>query len=242
MPVAQLNPFDRYAIVGKTGSGKTMLAMVLAGTFARALPAWEVWWIDTKNDPDDIKKLREWGFRNAASDPDRKTSNMRNAIYFILKPQHAGDGKELGVVEQAQEVISMAYEQGQVIIVVDEYVQVVPSVRDAGAALLNVFQRGRGRKVGLIGLTQEPVYVPRQLLSQASHQVLFSVTHGYDIDYLRKMEKAYQVPNKMGDPHGFWWKWVDGNGEVVYYPNQSVWYENLRIATPRQQMQLESQG
>lgn len=46
MPVAQLRPQDRYALVGKTRSGKTALAMVLAGTFARTLAApWEVWWI-----------------------------------------------------------------------------------------------------------------------------------------------------------------------------------------------------
>ena len=233
MAVAQLRPNERYAFVGKTRSGKTKLAMVLAGTFARALaPPWEVWWIDTKNDEKDIKSLREWGFRNAASVEDQRTSRITNAKYFYVVTND--ERFDPATVEQVQEICRVAYQRRNVIVVIDEYVQAVPSQRNAGAALLNIFQRGGGRDVGLIGLTQEPCFVPRQLISQATHTIMLSLTYSYDIEYMKKIDKLYKSPLANGDPHGFWWRWNDGGGEMDYFPNQSVWYnETLRVLMPR---------
>jgi len=230
--VSNLAPNERYAIVGKTRSGKTRLAMVIAGTFAQALKApWEVWWIDTKNDPNDLKALRAWGFRNAVSAEDKKgTGGLPNAYYFKVVEQ---EGVQDSVIDQVQQIIDDAYKRHNVLLVIDEYAHVTPTTVNAGRALLNVFQRGGGVNVGIIGLTQEPVYVPRQLLSQATHLVLFSVTFQADIDYLRKMYKAYVPPLEAGYPHGFYWRWIDGAGAWDFYPDQMQWYENLNVALPR---------
>lgn len=242
MPVALLRPQDRYCLIGKTRSGKTALAMVLAGTFARILaPPWEVWWIDTKNDPDDLAALRQWGFTNASSEEDRQNSNLKNALYFIIHSQDTDSGR-VSVVEQAQSIFRAAYNRKHVLLVVDEYVQVCPSTVNAGAALLDVFQRGGGRNVGLIGLTQEPVYVPRQLKSQATHLVLLSLTYDHDIEHVKKMVKTYENPQEvLGDPYGFWWKWADGGGEIVYYPNQKVWYDTVQTAFRREDWEARTQ-
>lgn len=233
MPIANYQPNERYAVVGKTRSGKTAFAMVLAGTFARALPPpWQVWWIDTKNDPDDLIALRKWGFRNAVSDEDRSTSLITNALYWYIDSEDK-DRHDVDTVVAAQEIMSRAYKRRNVLLIVDEYTSVVPSSTNPGKALRDVFSRGGGRGVGIIGLTQEPVYVPRQLLSQATHQALFTLTHQNDIDKIKKMEPGYVPPIKLGHPHGFWWKWIDGNGELVLYPNQKIWYDQLRVAMPR---------
>lgn len=238
MAIAQLNPNDRYAFVGKTGSGKSQLAMVLAGTFARVLPPpWEVWWVDTKNDPDDIKTLRRWGFRNAADIQDQQTSLISGAKYFYVVSND--ERFDPATVEQVQEICRQAYNRKTVIVVIDEYVQAVPSQRYAGEPLLNIFQRGRGRKVGLIGMTQEPKFVPRQLISQATHTVMMNVSYGYDIDYLKKIDKLYEPPIKLGDKYGFFWRWNDGGAEMDYYPNQRVWYDQLKVAMNRMQQQQE---
>lgn len=233
MAVAQLLPNDRYALLGKTGSGKTALGMVLAGTFARALPwPWEVWWVDTKNDPKDLAALRKWGFRNAASEQDRGTYGAQpNALYFRIASTD-GHGKDLSTVDQAQTLFAEAYKRRKVLVVVDEYTQVVPSSRSAGKPLLDIFTRGRGVDVGLIGHTQEPVYVPRQLISQASHQIFLTLTHAYDVKYVKGLEPVYEPPARLGDKYGFFWKHVDGTGEVTYYPNQRVWYDNLQVRLP----------
>lgn len=232
MAVALLKPNDRYAFVGKTRSGKTAQAMVLAGSFARALPPpWEVWWVDTKLDPDDLKALRKWGFRNASSVRDRTESGgLVNALYFRVEPK---SDSEDSVVEQAQEIFQAAYRRKHVLVVVDEYVHVCYSARSAGASLLDIFQRGGGRQVGLIGLTQEPVYVPRQLISQATHVCLFSLTYQNDIKYVRNICPIYTPPISVGDPYGFYWSWVDGHADWDYYKDQRTWYDQLEIAKPR---------
>ena len=225
-----IEPQDRIAIVGKTGSGKTTFAMLLAALWARSLPApWQVWWLDTKGDKKDIAALRAWGFRNALDPKDLATTKIPHARYWAIRAAKNAPS----IWQQAQVVMRLAYETGKVIVVVDEYTQVVPSNRSTGGALRDIFTRGRGLDVGIIGLTQEPVYVPRLLLSQATHQVLFTVTYQYDVDYLRKMDRGYREPIKLGDKHGFWWKWVDGHGELVYYRNQQAWYESFYIGLPK---------
>src|SRR5271163_229282 len=110
--------------------------MVLAGTFARTLPSpWQVWWFDTKNDPDDIRDLRKWGFRNASSREDRRPEQggLSNAIYYrITDKSVTGDGPD--TVDQVQALCSAAYDRGHVIVVIDEYTQACPSSRSAGKA------------------------------------------------------------------------------------------------------------
>lgn len=232
MAAPVLSPQDRYALVGKTGSGKTQLAIVLAGTFARSLsPPWEVWWIDTKNVDEDIKTLRSWGFRNAASAEDQATSRITAAKYFYVT---AGDERfNPATVEQVQAILKAAYDRRNVVVVVDEYTQAVPGQRNPGAALRDVFARGRGRGVGVIGCTQEPVYVPRQLISQASHTVMLNVSYAYDIKYLKGIDPVYIPPIKHGDRYGFYWRWNDGGGDMDYFPNQRVWYDQLMVAMNR---------
>jgi hypothetical protein len=231
MAIANLSPNERYGFVGKTRSGKTQQAIVLASYFAQVLHTpWEVWWLDTKNDPKDIRQLRRWGFCNGANEKDRQRPGaMRNALYFKIDESNG-----YGVVPQAQAKIQEAYERGHIILVVDEYTQVVPSDRSPGYGLKNVFARGGGKNVGLIGLTQEPVYVPRMLLSQASHLALFTVTYQADIKYLRNLCKDYVPPADQGNPYGFYWSHTDGSGKWAYYTSQKEWADGLQFALPRE--------
>lgn len=230
-----LKPNDRFAVVGKTGSGKSQFAMVLAGTFAATLPApWEVWWMDTKGDSGDIAALRKWGFRNGASKKDQEPEGggQRGALYWKVESTDR-HGNHLDTRDQVQHLLRVAYERGHVVIVIDEYTQVVISSQNPGSALLDVFTRGRGKDVGLIGLTQEPVYVPRQLLSQASHMVLFSLSFPNDVKKIKEIYPEYRSPMTLGDPYGFYWGWLDGPVvEWRYYRNQQAWYQSLGIAQP----------
>jgi hypothetical protein len=222
-------------MIAKTRAGKSMFAMVLAGTMAMSLMGtdWEVWVLDTKGDPADLVGWRKWGFRNYVSKRDQETSLVDNAFYFRIDTKDS-NGNDISVSDQCQRIINAAYIRGHVIICIDEYVSVIQSSRNPGKPLLDVFQRGGGRQVGLIGLTQEPVYVPRQLLSQATHIFLFTLTHTYDIEWAGKICPGYIPPGDQGYPHGFYYKWIDGPTNTwKFYRHQQDWYKEVTVTLPK---------
>lgn len=231
---------QRYALVGKTRSGKTRFAMVLAGMFAQYLYyPWQIWWIDTKGDLADLVALRQFGFRNGASNRDMNSVGARpGALYFHIEPASYDDAQS--VITQAQIIFAASMQRARsermdynnVLVIVDEYVAVVPSTRSPGAALKDIFQRGGGMKTGIIGCTQEPVYVPRQLISQATHVFLFNLTLDYDLERIRKMFPWYIPPLQRGDEFGFWHVDVDHEMEPQYYRNQFEWFESVKIDVP----------
>jgi hypothetical protein len=230
MAIANLAPNDRYAFIGKTGSGKTQEAIVLSSYFAQTLHSpWEVWWMDTKGVKEDQTKLRAWGYCNGSDPKDQqRAGGLRNALYFIINNQNGYD-----VVDQVQAKCQEAYERGKVIVVIDEYTECVPSIRTIGYGLDSICSRGRGKDVGLIGLTQEPVNIPRKLISQASHIALFTVLFPRDVEYVKQFNKDYVPPQNRGDKHGFYWSHVEGTGTWAYYENQAKWFAGLRIAQPK---------
>jgi hypothetical protein len=207
-----LSPAMRYAVVGKTGSGKTVASVALASLLVPPDdPHWQVWWLDSKNDKRDGDMLRRWGYGRRDC-PARRIIRLR------------GD-----VVGQAQYACYDALENRRnVLIVADEYKHIVESNRRAGYGIEGVHVRGRGLNVGIIGQTQEPVDIPRQLLSQAAHVFLFDISYPRDVKYLRDLFSDYQRPP---DPHGFFHAYVDGDAEWRYYPHINAWHDMVRRAT-----------
>ncbi len=215
--VVTMNPNDRFALVGKSGSGKTSHGVVLA---ARLVPpdiqhanGWECWWVDSKNDPKDIDRLHRWGFQDGY-----KAKSPRKLIVVPFEK-----GKPQDTVERVNDICYKALDTHGVVVVIDEYRHVVPTTRTASPGLLHIHQRGRGLDVGLIGMTQEPCEIPRQLISQANHIMLFNVTYPHDIKYCRTINPGYRPPSTQGHKYGFYHGWVDGDGIFDYYPHQQAW-------------------
>lgn len=211
---------QRYAGVGKTRSGKTTAAIILASilipwnNFKSKPDDLEIWWTDTKHDPRDLEMLYRWGFRD---DPKTKSN------YKLFHIEREGKRRQW---EVAQDLFNRAYNNCGILVVVDEYRQVVPNTVSAGDDLLDVFTRGGGLGVGIIGLTQEPVYVPRQLLSQATHQMFFDLSYPNDIKRVREFYEPYKRPLIGGDKHGFYHVTVDYDGYGVYYKHIKQWVES----------------
>lgn len=207
-----MSPSQRYALVGKTGAGKTTLAVALASLL---LPwghdsAWETWWGDSKGQREDLDRLRRWGYTEGA-----KGHVERRLIRF----RSDADGSQS---EHAQQVALAAAAQENVLLVIDEYTSVVESERRAGRGLLHAFTRGRGLDLGVIGMTQEPVFVPRQLLSQAAHIFLLNLSFARDVDWARKVLPDYIPPLERGDAHGFYHVATDLDGRADYYPHAAA--------------------
>ncbi len=229
MPV-ELAPNERYAFVAKSRSGKTTLATLLA---VRIIPrdpneakGWENWWVDTKGDPRDHQRLYSWGYHDWKNGPWPRR--------LIKVPFEENNSKI--TVDSVNEICYKALKRGGVLLTIDEYRHVCPSRRTLSPGLLHVFQRGGGLDVGVIGQTQEPVDVPRQLISQASHIILGNLTYPYDIDFAKSIYPYYRPPmhqgcafprctetKSHGDKYGFYWGWVDGDGVWRYHPHQKHW-------------------
>ncbi len=219
MATISLTTSDRFALVGKTRSGKTVATIVLVTLLLpwvyppREKLPFEIWWIDTKGDKKDYRRLLKWGFREASRAPKGWPRKL-----FRVRPTDLND--ELSVAKQVQAIAWAASRRGNVILVIDEYVSCVLSSRSMGAGLKNVSQRGGGLHVGLIGGTQEPVGVPRQLLSQATHEFLFNVTFNRDIEWCQDECPIYG--DGPPDKHGFFYRWLDGDKYIstwMYFPD-----------------------
>lgn len=213
-PSISLSSFDRYCIVGKTRSGKTFATVLLVALLlpwrypppeAQRRRPWQVWWVDTKGDPKDLRRLKEWGFRDAATAP-------RDWPRLIFRVRPVDEADELSVAKQVQRLCFRATRRGRVLVVLDEYVSCVMNDRSSGPGIKEVAQRGGGLKVGLIGGTQEPKGVPRPLKTMATHTFLFNVTYNYDIEWCNEM--CPQYGDGPPDKHGFWYRWLDGPKDV----------------------------
>ena len=223
---ATLSRADRFALIGKTGSGKTYFAVALLWHLMQgASPGWKAVIVDSKGDTQDRARFERWGFMPTALRDLGRTKER-----LVTVPLRQGPSEKETVYQRAQALFRWAYARRRVILLVDEYTQVVRSRTDPGPGLREVFARGRGRGVGLIGCTQEPVYVPRMLLSQASHELIFRLTFGNDIRAVRGMYPDYEVPPNL---YGFYYRWVDGpSTEWAYYPNGGNFLAELQVPKP----------
>lgn len=179
-------------------------------------PTWQVWWLDSNQKPDDIAMLEQWGFGNTKA---RK----------LLKLNSDNGPVEL----QAQEICRQALKRRNVLVVIDEYKHLSISARRAGVGIEGVHLRGRGLNVGMLGLTQEPVDIPRQLLSQANHLFLFDVHYPADIKYVRTLYEDYERPPAITTADGverrtgFYHCFIDGDADWRFYPHVKAWRDKV---------------
>jgi hypothetical protein len=224
------SPGDRYAVLGMSGTGKTVFVVTLSALLVPAYADesdWQCWWLDTKDDPADIAMLHEWGFR----EPSQRTSGRASSrlIYYLR-------GSREDVYEQAQGLSDQAMARRGILLVYDEYNHVTKSRQDAGPAVEDVHKRGRGLDVGMCGGVQEPVLVPRFLFSQAIHRALFGLEHLPDIKIARelcpKYAKGWPDIRDITTPHthGFWLRSGPQGGDDNswhYWPHVAAWHNSV---------------
>lgn len=209
----EFSPSDRIAIVGKTGSGKTWHSVALASLLVPIdSKSWECWWLDSKLDPRDGQMLKDWSF--GAKKSARK--------HIKLDPKNGEPAA------QAQALCEAAMKRRNVLLVADEYAHIVLNTRSAGPGIKGVHLRGRGLNVGILGQTQQPVTIPRELLSQATHIFLFDLTYPRDLKMARELYDGYQRPP---DRHGFYHAHIDGDAKWRYYPHSKAWHDSITGAT-----------
>lgn len=250
-------PNDRISFVGKSGSGKTTAAVCVACALVPHQSqsgdnGWQIWWVDSCQKVDDIKTLKQWGFERGFNTRRGRRSNRR--LLTIVEPDE-DDPKDATppLWKQCDDICRRALKRGRVLLCIDEYSHVKRSTMRTGPQLGNVHKRGRGLGVGLLGLTQEPVEIPRQLLSQAVHLHLHDVSYPADIKYCKTLYAGYghnadpARPDRPPDPHGFYSAHIDGAALWTYYRSIGQWQaeatgDHSPVSTESRNLQPQTGG
>ncbi len=200
---------ERASIVGKTGSGKTVLARYMLRGIRRLVV------LDPK------PALGKWGLEEWNSDTRKRLAEGEDVRVRVVLEAGA-DPRRFW-----EDVLREVYQAAYLTLYIDEGYGVV-SGSQPGEWLQAVWTRGREFEITAIAATQRPRRIPLILLSEAEHFFVFRLLLEADREYMADIIGP-DVAERMPDEHGFYY--FHANQErPVYIP--SVPPEFVRMGPP----------
>lgn len=186
--LAPIAPGDRVAIIGRSGTGKSVLLRAIMSRYSTAILL----------DPKRTADFGGWAHVEGAHALARDWP--RHVARAIARPALLEDERAW-----ADDVCRHVYRVTRCAAGLDELPAGVSESRPL--VWLDVLLK-RGRELGITTLvaTQRPRRVPLDVIAQAQHVFAFDVNAPADVAYLRDTLGAYDHPR---DPHGFWY-WRPG--------------------------------
>jgi len=148
-----IQPNERVAVLGMTGSGKTFLAQQYARGYKNVMV------LDTKG-------TFKWD-----KVPVIRTLNelmKQGEGKFIYRPIDSEMNEDF-----YDAFFEFCYKRRHTVVMVDELAQVMPSASNILPNWQNIMQRGRELNVGIINCTQRPRGVPKMMMSESEHTFCF---------------------------------------------------------------------
>lgn len=171
--------FERVFICGRTGSGKTLLAM----NFLETVPRLVV--VDLKG------TLRgKHGLREPSPEALRSIANLRPVRVRVSD------------IETALEYGEAVYSSGHCIYFVDETFALIPPGSRPPDIITALWTRGRELNIGGWAATQRPTWVPLTLISEADWFFCFRLLLEEDRERMSKF-MGKEVIKQPKDKHGF---------------------------------------
>lgn len=184
---SNIRPHERITVIGKTGSGKSVLFDNLLDYFSKKTL---VILIDTK---DEYKHISEFQMENLKAD---------KGLFKIVELDYKG--QKIDDYYIIVEFFSLAlFERGKTenrssMLAIEELGNVVKKhgrLYDVSPSFARLLQQGRAHDVGFLGTTQRPQEIHTTILSQSNHIICFDLTSKHDLDAV----KAYFEPEWIYD-------------------------------------------
>jgi ABC-type oligopeptide transport system ATPase subunit len=147
---------SRVVIVGKTGSGKTTLAVRLLDLYGR------VFVLDSKGE----LKIKNYVVLNTL---DKVQKTQYNQVIY------SPNARELLDKQTIDDFFGYVYSQQNCCIYIDELLSITQHQFDIGYYLKAILTRGRSRNIACIMSTQSPMRLPHYVLSQAEYYYVFQL-------------------------------------------------------------------
>lgn len=185
---ATINPGDRVAIIGRSGTGKSVLLRSLMSRYSTAVLL----------DPKRTADFGGWAHLEGARDFGRDWP--RHHPRAIARPGLLEDERTW-----ADAVCRRIYTVGRCAAGLDELPAGVSESRPL--VWLDVLLK-RGRELGITTYvaTQRPRRIPLDVIAQAEHVFVFDLNNPSDVAFMADTLGAYDHPRT---PHGFWY-WRPG--------------------------------
>lgn len=187
----KIEPHSRVLFVGKTGSGKTTAAKEFLKPVKRLLI------IDSKNG------LDNW---------EHESDNVLTRAKF-----RNGKDTRIRVTEDkaALELLQIAYDTGDCTVYIDEINAIIPPGTRPPQVFVNIWQRGRSKKIAGWASTQRPASIPLIFLSEAEYFFIFRLNL---LDDRKRVAQfgGEQVLEPVRDKYGFYYYSIN-NDEPIYY-------------------------
>lgn len=185
---------ERVAIIGATGSGKTVLAKYLLSNSARAVVI----------DPKHTFVLQDFRVSNT------RPMFLGKKYHIIYRPVVDDDDKLSGVLHTY-------WKSGDTIIYIDELSTMVDGYPKSIQVLSEIARTGRERRVGLWVTMQRPRWVPRLFLTESEHMMIFSLRSGEDRTYVAGF--AGDEVKRTNDKFNFWYVSPEYDRPVLLHYN-----------------------
>jgi energy-coupling factor transporter ATP-binding protein EcfA2 len=178
---------SRVLLVGKTGSGKTYLAVQMLKKINRLVI------FDTKGNLSGKFAAKPWNVKNVRKFA--RGANMR----LIIGPAIGTPNEQMAIYDG---IFKELYDIGNLTIYIDEIYGIVPPNKTIPPWLSAVYTRGRELKIGVWASSQRPSWIPMFLMSESEWFFIFKLQ--LDDDRKRMagiVGKGVLFP--VQDEHGF---------------------------------------
>lgn len=221
-PPLEIGYWEHLSVFGHTRAGKSvairhLIHLLALGAEANRHPTYQIFVLWTKLERKPLFAKRYFPGTSYAEVSKVKEVLKPRARVVVYKPQFR-EKNEAGYDEFFSTLYWRAEKTKRPSTIVVDESNAVTDYRANGGPLSyrKCFTEGEGLEMGMIVGIQDPVFLQREMLSQADHIMVFREQRNRDRQLLSD-EIGYKLPKRFPDKHGFFY--FRSDIDPVYYPD-----------------------